>query len=175
MADVYLTDGRSLIQHEGGLRREVVTANPEAVDARRFGRQAKAEVSALPLPPGVFLSFSDLGGAAAADRLALLLGSALAGLAMVGLLLLIFRDLRMALLILGSTVFAFGAAAAVALTGGVLSLGSIAGFVALFGLSTRGAILLVSRPGDLAAARKAPWTLDIVKEFLPSTGPRPFC
>ena len=76
-----------------------------------------------------------------------------------------FRDARMAALILLSTVFAFfGGAVAVAVTGGVLSIGSIAGFIALFGLSTRSAILLVSRPGDVAAARKAAWTLDIVKE-----------
>ena len=165
VANVYLTDGRTLIQHEGGLRREVVTANPSPADARRFGREAKAGVAKLSLPPGVFLSFADIGAAAAADRLALLVNSALAALAMIGLLLLIFRDRRMAFLILGSTVFAFaGGAAAVALTGGVLSLGSIAGFVALFGLSTRTAILLVSRPRDMAAARKAPWTLNIVKE-----------
>lgn len=165
VANVYLTDGRTLIQHEGGLRREVVTANPSGADARRFGGLAQTELSRLALPPGLFLTYSDLGSAAAADRLTLLMDSLVAALAMIGLLLLIFRDRRMAFLILGSTAFAFaGGAAAVALTGGVLSLGSIAGFAALFGLSTRTAILLVSRPRDMAAARKAAWTLEIVKE-----------
>jgi Cu/Ag efflux pump CusA len=166
VANVYLTEARTLIQHEGGLRREVVTADPSPSDARRFGRQAKAFIAArTPAPPGVFLTFSDIGAAAAADRSALLVSAALAALAMIALLLMIFRDRRMAVLILGSTVFAFvGGAVAVVLTGAVLSLGSIAGFVALFGLSTRNAILLVSRPGDMAAARKAPWTMGIVKE-----------
>jgi Cu/Ag efflux pump CusA len=166
VAKVYLSDARALIQHEAGQRREVVTAEPAPSQERAFARQARALIKdRIALPPGVYLSFSDAEAAAADDRRALAANSLIAALAMIALLLLIFRDARMAGLILLSTVFAFfGGAAAVAVTGGVLSIGSIAGFIALFGLSTRSAILLVSRPGDVAAARKAAWTLDIVKE-----------
>ena len=51
---------------------------------------------------------------------------------------------------LGSIFFALvGGAAALALTGGVLSLGAFMGFLAAFGLTARNAILLISRVDDL--------------------------
>ena len=73
MANVYLTDGRALIQHEGGLRREVVTVplrRSRARNAPRFTKAAGEDLlknPALP-PPGVYLSFSDANAAAAEDR-----------------------------------------------------------------------------------------------------------
>jgi Cu/Ag efflux pump CusA len=165
VANVYLTDARTLIQHQAGLRRDVILAEAPAAQAAAFSRRARQVLAAETPPSGVFLVSSDANAAASQQRRALAANSAIAGLAMIALLMLIFRDWRMAGLILASTLFAFiGGAIAVLATGDVLSLGAIAGFVALFGLSTRGAILLVSRPGDVAAARKAEWTLNIVKE-----------
>jgi Cu/Ag efflux pump CusA len=46
-----------------------------------------------------------------------------------------------------------GGVAAVALTGGVVSLGALVGFITLFGISARNAILLVSHADHLVAER----------------------
>jgi CzcA family heavy metal efflux pump len=166
VANVYLTDSRTRIQHEAGQRLEVVSADPPGAAASRFAQEANAWLDKqAALPPGVFIARHSSAAAASADRLALMINGLLAALAMLGLLLLIFRDGRAALLILASTAFAFiGGAIAVGLTGGVVSLGSLAGFIALFGLSTRTAIILAVRPHALAARRGAPWTLQTVQD-----------
>jgi CzcA family heavy metal efflux pump len=166
VANVYLTETRSRLQHEGGQRRVLVTADPPPADANRFAKAAGAYLDKqVSLPPGVYLSRRSTSGAASAGRWALLVNALVAALAMLGLLLLIFRDGRAAVLVLASTVFAFlGGAIAVWMTGAVVSVGSLAGFIALFGLATRNAIILISRPHALAAERQGHWSLDNVKQ-----------
>jgi Cu/Ag efflux pump CusA len=166
VANVYLSDSRSRIQHEAGQRLETVTAHPAPAIARRFAVDAARWLDQAPaLPPGVFTAQHSDAAAAGAEQLALLVNVFLAALGILGLLLMIFRDGRATILILASTAFAFlGGAIAVGVTGGVLSLGSLAGFIALFGLSIRNAIILISRPHALIATRNAPWTLDTIKE-----------
>jgi Cu/Ag efflux pump CusA len=79
---------------------------------------------------------------------------------MVGLLVVVLKDGRLAALVLASTAFSFiGGAIALLLSGGVISLGSVAGFVALFGLATRSAVLLVTPPHELHAHHEKSWTL----------------
>jgi Cu/Ag efflux pump CusA len=51
---------------------------------------------------------------------------------------------------------------AVALTGASLSLGSLVGFVTLFGIAARNAILLVSHTEHLIAAEGHDWSLETV-------------
>jgi Cu/Ag efflux pump CusA len=73
---------------------------------------------------------------------------------MVALLVLAFGGLRPALLVLAGLPLAMaGGVAAVALTGGVVSLGALVGFITLFGISARNAILLVSHADHLVAER----------------------
>ena len=62
-----------------------------------------------------------------------------------------------------STPFALvGGVAAVALSGGSLSLGALIGFVTLFGVAARNAILLVSHLDHLVAAEGCDWTIETV-------------
>ena len=66
------------------------------------------------------------------------------------MLILAFGGLRPALLILVGTPFALvGGVVAIGMTGGVLSLGALVGFVTLFGIAARNAILLVSHVDQL--------------------------
>ena len=164
VANVYLTDDRAVIAHDGGLRREAVTASPR--DPARFARLARRAIAGkVTLPPGAFIVFGGPGGADGADEAAgngLLLDYALAGFVIFGVLAIAF-DGRTAALILASTLFSLvGAAAAVALMGGVLSLGAVVGFVTLFGLSMRGAILVFAEVEERVLARQAPWSLETV-------------
>jgi Cu/Ag efflux pump CusA len=151
VANVYLTEARTVIQHDAGQRREVVVATPRG-DPRRYADRARAYLGQhVSLPAGVYLTFEALG--AGSGEVGGLVGTgSLAVLAMIGLLTVVLKDGRLAFLTLVSTAFSFvGGILAVLVMGGTVSLGALAGFVALFGLSTRTAILLVTRPHEMHA------------------------
>ena len=157
VANVYLADSRTSVAHDGGLRRQIVTAAPRPKDAARFAKLARREIVVrIALPPGVYLHYSAAGDGD--GRGALLANTAAAVLAIVALLALAFGDGRAVALILGSSLAAFvGGVIVVVLTGGVLSLGALVGFIALLGVSVRNAMLLVSRMQELAAQPGAEW------------------
>jgi CzcA family heavy metal efflux pump len=161
VAKVYLTDGRAVIAHDGGLRRQVITASP--ANAERFMRLARQAIAAhVTLPNDAFVEYDGAGRAVTDARRNLAVNYALAIFGVIALLAIAF-DARTGALILVSTLFAFvGAAVAVALMGGVLSIGAIVGFIALFGVSMRGAILLFCRLEDLVLSHQAHWSLATV-------------
>jgi CzcA family heavy metal efflux pump len=164
VARVALADGRTSISHEGGLRREVVTANPDPKDVQAVTKAAQAAISArIKLPPGVYVAYAGTAEGARAARNELLFNILLAAGGVVALLLLAFGNGRAVGLILGSAPFALvGGVAAVALTGASLSLGSLVGFVTLFGIAARNAILLVSHAEHLVAVEGQEWSLATV-------------
>jgi Cu/Ag efflux pump CusA len=115
------------------------------------------------LPPGVFLEYTGTAQGAAEARKELLFNTALAIGGVIALLLLAFGSGRTTVLILGATPFALvGGVIAVALTGGSLSLGSLVGFVTLFGVAARNAILLVARLDQLTGEEGHDWSVDTV-------------
>jgi len=160
IATIGLEEGRSMIAHDAGQRRQMVTANVDGGDVSGFVDAARRRVGAnVHLPAGVYLSWSgEAEGQAAAARQ---LGGhvALASVAIVALLILAFGGVRPALLIVAGMPLALaGGVVAVALTGHVLSLGALVGFVALFGISARNEILLISHADHLVETEGAPWS-----------------
>jgi CzcA family heavy metal efflux pump len=163
VANVYLTDGRARIDHEGGLRSERVTADPVNADSASIRRIEDAAAKSVSPSPGAYLEFITPDRSFDPNH-SLPLNVALAGAAIVGLLLLAFGDVRSGGIILGSTLFALvGGAVAVLFMGGVLSLGALIGFFALFGLSARTAALLITRVDELVSVRGAPWSMETVR------------
>jgi CzcA family heavy metal efflux pump len=164
IAKVYLTEGRTLVTREGGRPRQVVTANPAPDDTARVSKAAEAAIAAkVKLPPGVYLDYTGTAQGAAAARQELLFNLTLAVGGVVALLLLAFSSGRATMLILGATPFALmGGVIAVALTGGSLSLGSLVGFVTLFGVAARNSILLVAHIEQLIAEEGHDWSLNTV-------------
>ena len=161
VARVALAEGRTSVSHEGGRQRQVVTANPAPKDAQKVTDAVqKAIAKQVVLPPGVYL---DYGGAAAGARAAqreLAFNIAIALGAIVAVLLIAFGDGRAVALIVAAAPFALvGGVVAVALTGASLSLGSLVGFVTLFGVAARNAILLVSHLDHLITAEGQTWSL----------------
>ncbi|NMN05419.1 MULTISPECIES: efflux RND transporter permease subunit [unclassified Novosphingobium] len=160
-------EARALIAHEGGLRRQIVTANVVPGHAvADVVHDAQARIGQdVHLPPGVFLSWAGTAEGAAAAQRQLLAHVVLAGVAMVALLVLAFGGVRPALLILAGMPPAMaGGVLAVALTGGVVSLGALVGFIALFGISARNAILLVAHVDQRVLEEGRPWTLETLLE-----------
>ncbi len=159
VATITLELSRSLIDHQDGLRRQIVVATPKGADQAGFAAAARRAIAAkVALPAGVYLRY---GGAAEAQTAAareLMLHSAAAFVSIVLLLALAFGSSRHVLLILvalPSTLI--GGVAAVALTGGTLTLGAMVGFVALFGMAARNTILLVSHYDHLVDVEGETW------------------
>jgi CzcA family heavy metal efflux pump len=164
VAKVYLADGRTSISHEGGLRRQVVTVNPAPKDVQAVTQAVQAAVAArVKLPTGVYVAYAGAAEGARAARNELMFNVALAAGGVVALLLLAFGSGRSVGLILASAPFSLlGGVVAVALTGATLSLGSLVGFVTLFGIAARNAILLVSHADHLVTAEGRDWSLATV-------------
>jgi CzcA family heavy metal efflux pump len=161
VADLETITARSMIDHEDSLRRQIVVATPKTSDQAGYAEAARKAIAAkVQLPAGVYLRY---GGAAEAQSEAaheLLLHSAAAFVLIVLLLGLAFGHVRhvvLVLLALPSTLI--GGVAAVALTGGTLTLGAMVGFVALFGMAARNTILLVSHYDHLVREEGQVWSL----------------
>ena len=160
VAKIQVALARSLIDHQDGLRRQIVVASPSTSDQAAYAKSARAAIAArIQLPAGVYLRY---GGVAEAQRLAaneLSLHSCAALVLIVLLLGLAFGSTRHTMLVLFSLPSALiGGVVAVALTGGTLTLCSMAGFVALFGMAARNTILLVSHFDHLVREEGHPWS-----------------
>jgi CzcA family heavy metal efflux pump len=164
IAKVWLTDGRTSIAHEGGRPRQVVTANPAPKDAAKVTKAVQDAIAkSVKLPPGVYLDYAGTAQGAASAQHQLLFNVVIALIGVVAVLLITFRSGRSVGLILASAPFALvGGVVAVAFTGASLSLGSLVGFVTLFGVAARNAILLVSHLDHLVLVEGEVWSLGAI-------------
>ncbi len=159
LATVRLGNGRYSVAHEGAQRLEQVTCNIEGRDLDSFAAEVRQKAAArVTLPPGTFVLFSGAAQAAARARTELIVHSLLAGAGIVLLLALLFGSGRNLLLILANLPFALvGGVLAVFATGGVLSVGSLVGFVTLFGITIRNSIMMVSHFEHLVREEGLTW------------------
>jgi CzcA family heavy metal efflux pump len=159
VADIGRSSGRYMISHQGTRRLQTVTANATGRDVSDFAQELEQRLRR----PGVLPAgtYAELAGSAAVQRQAqreLLLHSLLAGAVIFLLLWLAFTDAGRLLLVLANLPFSLvGGILAVALGGGVLSLGSLVGFVTLFGIATRNAVMLISHYEFLVTEEGAAW------------------
>jgi len=162
VAQLQVESGRSLIEHQDGLRRQVVTANPTTSDQTGFADAARRAIAAqVKLPPGVYLQYGGAAEAQVAAAHQLYLHAAAALVLIVLLVALAFghaRHVALVLLVLPSTLI--GGVAASAITGATLTLGAMVGFVTLFGMAARNTILLISHYDHLVHEEGRPWSLE---------------
>ena len=117
----------------------------------------------LALPTGVHHVFSGEHEAKRAAQRELLLLSLLSGAGILLLLGAAFGSLRLLLLVVVNLPFALvGGVAAVYLSGGVLNVGSMIGFVTLFGITTRNGIMMVSHWQHLHEEEGMIWGPELV-------------
>jgi Cu/Ag efflux pump CusA len=123
-----------------------VTANVSGADLAGTVEAARAAVAeAVDLPEGYRITFGGQFEEAVRSVRNLALLSALVLVGMYGLLYLAFGSHRETVVVLVNLPLSLiGGIFAVALTGGVLSLATLVGFVTLFGIATRNGVLLVS-------------------------------
>lgn len=158
VATVTPTSGRYIVQHDGGRRVEAVTCDVTGRSVSSFTSGLQQRIDQLPPAPGTYVS---IGGTAAEQtraQLDLLLKSFFAGAGIVILLSIVTGSTRNLLLVLLNLPFALaGGVFAAALTGGTLSLGSLVGFVTLFGITLRNSIMLISHYEHLVAVEGMTW------------------
>src|SRR5260370_25810688 len=110
-----------------------------------FVTEAQKKIGALKLAAGTYIEFSGAAEARAGALRQILLDSIIAAVLIFVLLFLAFGNLRNLSLVLVNVPFALvGGLLAAWLTGGYLSLGSIVGFVRLFGITMRNSIMRIS-------------------------------
>lgn len=161
LADIYETSGRYIILHEGARRVQTITCNVQGRDPASFVADAQSRMSKLSFPPGTYVEFAGTAAAQAQSRHDLLVHSLLAGLGIVLLLSVVMGNYRNLLLVLANLPFALvGGVLAVVATGGTLSLGSLIGFVTLFGITLRNSIMMISHYEHLVDKESMDWGLE---------------
>lgn len=159
LADIRQTDGRYLILRSGGQRLQTVTAQVNGTSAAQVTDDARKRLAAqIRLPEGYRVVFSGEAEAQAHAQRDLIVNFAIAAVVICVLVFLALRNARGLLLVMGNLPFALvGGILTVLATGGVMSLGSMVGFVTLFGISLRNSIMLISHYQHLVQQEGHPW------------------
>ncbi len=164
VAQISKTTGPNLINRENVQRRIVVTANVTGRDLRGAAEEVQEELrTAVPMPAGYHTELAgEFESEAAASRIILGL-SVLALIGMVVLLIVAFRSVRDAALIMFNLPLALvGGAIAVWIGGGVLTIASLVGFITLFGIATRNGIMMLTHYRHLLTEEKLSWQEAII-------------
>jgi CzcA family heavy metal efflux pump len=164
VADVFEGSGRYAVNHEGGRRVAVVTCDVEGRAVPDFVAEARAAVlSRVDWPAGTYPELAGVAEEQRAARNDLLVKSALAALLIVLLLATVFGHARNLLLVLCNLPFALvGGILASFLTGGTLTVGAMVGFVTLFGVTLRNAIMMLTHFEHLVRVEGAAWGRETV-------------
>ncbi|MDO9280799.1 MAG: efflux RND transporter permease subunit [Methylotenera sp.] len=174
VADIVQENGRSKILHAGAKRIQTVTANVNGRDMESFTNELKDTLkNDVVLSQGSYLEFTGAAEANAKSKEALILHSLLAGVTVFLMLYIAFGRLRNLLLTFANLPFAlFGGVLAIMATGGWMSIGSLVGFVTLFGITLRNSIMMVSHYQHLVDEENCTWGLETcirgASERLPS-------
>ncbi|GAB3468697.1 efflux RND transporter permease subunit [Massilia terrae] len=162
LADIRQVAGREEISHRQGQRVQTVEVTLGSRAAADFVREARSRIGRdIVLPKGMFAVFAGESEARSESQRALAVHGLMALAGIMLLLFLALKSRRAMVLVMANLPFALvGGVLGVALTGGALSLGAMVGFVTLFGISLRNAIMLVSHYEHLVHVEQQPWNLD---------------
>ena len=173
-ADIRQQNGRYNILHQDGQRLQTITASVIDRDIVSFMNELeKTVLDNVEFDAEMYPEFTGAAIEQAKAKEELIILSALV-MAIIMMLIYIATDsLRHVVLMLLNLPFALvGGVIAVLLTDGVLTVGSLVGFVTLFGITIRNSIMLVSHYQYLVEIERLPWNIDVVikgaQERLPS-------
>jgi CzcA family heavy metal efflux pump len=162
LANIASTSGRYSVLHESAQRLQQITCNVEGRDVASFAAEVKQKVGReVSFPSGTYAVYTGSAQAESAAKHELLVHSLLAAAGIVLLLAVLFGSARNLLLILANLPFALvGGVLAVFASGGLLSIGSLVGFVTLFGITMRNSIMMISHFEHLVEREGVTWGLE---------------
>lgn len=163
IADLIVVPAPSEIKREGGSRRLDVTCNVRGRDLGSVARDIERKVAGLPFPSGYYPEILGEYTAQRRSRNQMLGLSLFSLLGIFGLLYLDFRSLRHALLLFLTLPCALiGGVLGALLGGGVLSLGSLVGFISVLGIAARNGILILSHYRHLQDEEGIPFGTELI-------------
>lgn len=163
VADVRVTPTPNEITREGGSRRIDITSNVRGRDLGAVARDIEAALARVTFDSGYHAEVLGEYKARADSQRRLLMLGAVSLLCILLVLHVDFGSMRMVGLIAFTIPFALiGGVVGVVLTGGVLSLGSLVGFVTVLGIAARNGIMLVSHYRHLEHEEGMPFGPDLV-------------
>lgn len=152
VTEIVSTAGPNTISRENAQRKLVVSANADGRDMRSVVNDMRSAIDKeVKLPEGYHIEYGgQFESEASASRM--LLGLSVVSVIVILLLLFLqFRSWHQAVIVLLNLPLALiGGVLALVFTGGVVSIPAIIGFISLFGMATRGGMLLVDRYNELA-------------------------
>ena len=165
VADVYFVGMPNEIKREAVSRRIDIVANAQNRDLGSVAAEVESKVSAMSFPAGYYPQFLGEYTAQKAATNKLLSLTVLMILAIVLIVYVDFKSYRHTLIFLASLPFALiGGVIGVFLSGGVVSLGSMVGFIAVLGIAARNGILLISHYRHLIASEGYGYGVDVVRQ-----------
>ena len=158
VAEITQSIGRFLVLHEGAQRLQSVTVQPSG-DISAFVLAAKRRIAdRVVLPRGTYVIFAGDAESRGQAQRELLLHSALATAGVVLLLLIALGRVRSLVLVFANLPFALvGGVIVVAALGAPLSVGTLVGFVTLFGITLRNSMMLLSHYEHLVRVEGMSW------------------
>lgn len=162
LASFHMQDGRYGVLHEQTRRVQVVTAGTNNEHLGAFMEQVRGAIKTLALPEGVRITVAGSADAQSQSGKRLLLDVCIAVIGMLVLLSLIMPSWRNLSLVVLNLPFAMtGGVIALAIVGGNASLGALVGFVTLFGISLRNAIMMLSHFEHLVSNERLTWSHEV--------------
>ncbi|QDU49488.1 efflux RND transporter permease subunit [Gimesia panareensis] len=163
VAEIGIAPAPNEVKRESGSRRIDVTCDAKGRDLGSVARDIEAAVSKMPFDRGYHPEFlGEYATLQASQNRLLMLG----GIALLGIVLILYIDFQSARLtgmVCLTIPFALiGGVIAVAISGGVLSLGSLVGFITVLGIAARNGIMLVSHYRHLQVEEGVPFGLELV-------------
>jgi CzcA family heavy metal efflux pump len=163
LADVRIAPTPNEITRQDASRRIDVTANVRDRNLGSVAREVEDSVAAVSFGAGYHPEVLGEFEAQRAARWRLMTLSLVAALFIFLILYSDFQSARVATLVFGTIPFALvGSVLAILLTGGVVSLGALIGFVTVLGIAARNGIMLVSHYRHLEREEAVPFGRELV-------------
>jgi len=163
VADIGIVPAPNEVKRDGGSRRIDVTCDAKGRDLGSVARDIEASVKTISFDHGYHPEFL---GEYTARQASLQRLIALGAMSLMGILLILyidFQSLRLTFMVALTIPFALiGGVVAAWMAGGVLSLGSLVGFVTVLGIAARNGIMLVSHYRHLQETEGEPFGLQLV-------------
>ena len=154
-------NGRSKILHQDGKRIQTITLNVEGKGLNEFTKLLRGKIDEIKLSPGNYFEITGSAAENAKAKESLIVHSILVGLVVLLLLYIAFGSLvNLGLTLINLPFALIGGVIAVIFSGGWISIGSLVGFVTLFGITLRNSIMLLSHYQFLVNKENCLWNLE---------------